>query len=89
MILVHENGFAPNKEAIELVFPILKVDKLGEDKGVDMWEYSGRLRARSNRHYDDVDIEYMLRVSIPRYESTRNYSPGKMIPRTSVRRFPS
>ncbi|MFC1715946.1 COG3014 family protein [Candidatus Poribacteria bacterium] len=71
LILVHENGFAPNKEAIEVVFPILKVDKFGESKGVDMWEYSGTLRARADRHYDDIDIEYMLRISIPTYESTR------------------
>lgn len=71
LILIHENGFAPNKEAIEIVLPILKVDKLGAGKGMDVWGYSGRLRARSNRHYDDIDIEYMLRVSIPTYESTR------------------
>ncbi len=71
LILIHENGFAPNKEAIEVVFPILKVDKFGESKGVDAWGYSETLRARADRHYDDIEIEYMLRVSIPTYESTR------------------
>ncbi len=67
LILIHENGFAPIKDAIEIAFPILKVDK----PGGDVWQYSGTLRSRAGRHYDDVDIEYMLRVSIPRYESTR------------------
>jgi hypothetical protein len=71
LILIHENGFAPSKVAEELVIPILKVDKLGEDKTVDVWEYSGKLRARVGRHYKDVDVEYILRVSIPNYKSAR------------------
>ena len=69
LILIHENGFAPDKEAVELVLPILKADNLGES--LDVWEYSGRLRTRVGRHYSDVELEYMLRVSIPRYESSR------------------
>ena len=40
-------------------------------KGMDMREYSGRLRSRAGHNYSDIDIEYMLRVSIPRYESSR------------------
>jgi len=71
LILIHENGFAPHKKAVELVLPILKTDKLGEKGGADVWKFSDRLKTRANRHYDDVNVEYMLRVSIPRYESTR------------------
>jgi hypothetical protein len=71
LILIHENGFAPSKVAAELVIPILKADKLGEDKSIDVWGYSGKLRGRVGRHYDDVDVEYILRVSIPRYTSAR------------------
>lgn len=71
LILIHENGFAPNKVADEVLLPILKKDNLGGDVAVDVWEYSGQLRARMGRHYRDVDVEYMLRVSIPRYVSTR------------------
>ncbi len=67
LILIHENGFAPSKEAQEIVIPILKADNLG----VDVWEYSGKLRSRVGRHYRDVDVEYLLRVSIPNYTSTR------------------
>ena len=67
LILIHENGFAPNKDAIEIAFPILKVDKPGDDFG----KYSRELRSRADHHYADVDIEYMLRVSMPTYESTR------------------
>jgi len=71
LILIHENGFAPSKVAEELVIPILKVDNLGEGKSIDVWEYSGKLRARVGRHYKDVDVEYILRVSIPNYRSAR------------------
>ena len=67
LVLIHENGFAPNKVAFELVLPILKKD----DPGKDVYEYSGRLRSRIRRHYDDVDVEYWLRVSVPKYESAR------------------
>jgi len=67
LILIHESGFAPNKNAIEIVFPILKVDKPGKD----VRKYSRELRSRADHHYSDVEIEYMLRVSMPTYESTR------------------
>lgn len=67
LVLIHENGFAPSKVAEEIVIPILKAD----DMGVDVWEYSGKLRARVGRHYKDVDVEYLLRVSIPNYRSSR------------------
>lgn len=67
LVLIHENGFAPNKDAIEIAFPILKVDKPGKDVG----KYSRELSSRADHHYSDVEIEYMLRISIPTYESTR------------------
>jgi hypothetical protein len=69
LILIHENGTAPSKAAVEIVLPILKVDKLGPS--VDVMVYSGQLRARVGRQYSDVELEYLLRVSIPRYVSTR------------------
>jgi hypothetical protein len=67
LILIHENGFAPNKEAVEIVIPILKKDNFG----VDVWEYSGKLRTRVGRSYDEAELEYLLRVSIPEYKSNR------------------
>ena len=69
LILIHENGFAPVKIADELVLPILKVDKFGEHNDFDVPKYSTKLRARAGRHYDDVEVEYFLRVSVPRYLS--------------------
>jgi len=69
LIIIHDNGFAPTKTAVEIVFPILKADKLGES--IDVWAYSGKLSARAGKHYSDVELEYLLRVSIPRYTSTR------------------
>jgi hypothetical protein len=67
LVLIHENGFAPSKEAVEIVLPILKADNLG----VDVWEYSGKLRARVGRQYKDAEVAYLLRVSIPNYVSAR------------------
>jgi hypothetical protein len=69
LIIIHDNGFAPTKTAAEIVFPILKADKIGES--IDVWAYSGKLRARVGSHYSDVELEYLLRVSIPRYASRR------------------
>jgi hypothetical protein len=69
LIIIHDNGFAPTKAAAEIVFPILKADNIG--KSIDVWAYSGKLRARAGKHYSDVELEYLLRVSIPRYASTR------------------
>ena len=71
LILIHENGFAPGKVAEELVIPILKEDNLGEDMSIDIWAYSGELMVRVDRYYSDEDVEYILRVSIPRYTSAR------------------
>ncbi len=69
LIIIHDNGFAPTKTSVEIVLPILKADKIGEN--IDVWAYSGKLRARVGKHYSDVELEYLLRVSIPRYASTR------------------
>ncbi len=38
LILIHENGFAANNEAIEFVLPILK--EIQESNSVAVWEYS-------------------------------------------------
>ncbi|MBD3184186.1 hypothetical protein GF312_18015 [Candidatus Poribacteria bacterium] len=67
LVVIHENGFAPVKDSVEIVLPILKKD----DLGADVWKYSGKLRTRAGKRYDDADIEYLLRVSIPEYKSNR------------------
>lgn len=69
LILIHENGMAPIKTSMELVFPILKADNLSGK--TDVLKYSGELRGRAGRKYNDVDLEYLLRVSIPQYVSSR------------------
>lgn len=69
LILIYENGFAPRKDATELVLPILKNDNLSGK--TDMTSYSGRLRERSGKSYSETELEYLLRVSIPRYVSNR------------------
>ncbi len=65
LIIIHENGFAPRKTSKELLIPILKADKL--DEKIDIIAFSGELQGRINRHYDEVDVEYILRVSMPEY----------------------
>lgn len=69
LILIYENGMAPIKTAAELVFPILKADNLSAK--TDVWRYSGELRGRAGRKYGDVELEYLLRVSIPQYVSNK------------------
>ncbi len=69
LIIIHENGFAPRKASEELLIPILKADKVDEKR--DIIAFSGELRTRVNRRYEEVDVEYILRVSIPVYLSNR------------------
>jgi len=69
LILIHENGEAPIKNAVEIVFPILKSDNL--DSKTNVQEYSGQLRSRANQRYSEPELEYLLRVSIPQYVSKR------------------
>ncbi len=69
LIIIHENGFAPRKGSKELLIPILKADKI--DEKLDIIAFSGELQGRINRRYEEVDIEYILRVSIPEYLTNR------------------
>jgi uncharacterized protein len=69
LVMIYENGFAPIKDAEEILIPILKTDKLDEKR--DIMSYSAELGGRANRHYEETQLEYMLRISIPKYISTR------------------
>jgi len=71
LILIYENGFVPKKVEKNLVIPILKDEKIDED--TDIRKYSERLskRARQNVNVSDVKIEYLLRIAIPTYTSSR------------------
>ena len=71
LIVIHENGFVPKKVEQNLVIPIFKNDKIDED--TDLWKYSETLsaRARSNLQIDEVKVQYLLRIAIPTYTSSR------------------
>jgi hypothetical protein len=71
LIVIHENGFVPKKVEENLVIPILKTEKI--DKDTDLWKYSETLsaRARSNLRIDEVEVQYLLRIAIPTYTSSR------------------
>ena len=71
LIVIHENGFVPKKVEENLVIPILKHEKI--DKDTDLWEYSETLsaRARSKTQIDKLKVQYLLRIAIPTYTSSR------------------
>jgi uncharacterized protein len=73
LILIYESGFVPPKTEINIVFPIFKTDKFGEkgEKDAELWTFAEKVRRRQNLRYEEVELEYLLRVAIPRYTSNR------------------
>ena len=70
LILFYETGYVPKKEQIDLVFPILKKDKFGEDDE-ELEEFVPTLLGREGRTYPEVELEYLLRVAMPVMHSKR------------------
>ena len=70
LILFYETGYVPKKEQIDLVFPILKKDKFGEDDE-ELEEFIPTLLGREGRTYPEVELEYLLRVAMPVMHSKR------------------
>ena len=66
LILFYESGYVPHKREENLIFPILKTDKVDEpDKFVPT------LIGRRGKVYEDVKLEYLLRVAVPTIDSRR------------------
>ena len=65
LILFYESGYVPSKHEESLTFPILKKDDVEDEKFVPT------LMGREGMVYEDIELEYLLRVAIPAIGSIR------------------
>ena len=65
LILFYESGYVPAKGEDALTFPILKTDDVDDEKFVPT------LMGRQGRVYKEIELEYLLRVAIPKIDSHR------------------
>ena len=65
LILFYESGYVPSKGQEALTFPILKKDDVEDEKFVPT------LIGREGMVFEDVELEYLLRVAIPTIGSHR------------------
>ncbi len=70
LILFYESGYVPPKGEDALTFPILKTDDVDDEKFVPT------LMGRAGRAYKEVELEYLLRVAIPKIDSNRPLLSG-------------
>ncbi len=71
LIFFYETGYVPRKLEESLTFPILKVDKFGEEDNDDSIKFARTLHTREGMVVDEVELEYLLRVAIPIIHSNR------------------
>ena len=65
LILFYESGYVPSKGEEALTFPILKKDDVEDEKFVPT------LIGREGMIFEDIELEYLLRVAIPAIDSHR------------------
>lgn len=65
LILFYESGYVPSKGQASLIFPIFKTDDVEDE------EFVPTLIKREGIAYDEVKLEYLLRVTIPTIDSHR------------------
>ena len=70
LILFYETGYVPPKTEDALTFPILKTDDVNDEK------FAPTLMGRQGRVYKEVELEYLLRVAIPKIDSHRPLLSG-------------
>lgn len=70
LILFYESGYVPSKSQETLMFPILKIDDVEDEKFVPT------LMGREGMVFEDVELEYLLRVAIPSIGSHRPHLAG-------------
>ena len=70
LILFYESGYVPPKSEDALMFPILKKDDVEDE------EFVPTLMGREGMVYEDVELEYLLRVAIPTINSHRPLFSG-------------
>ncbi|RKU32169.1 hypothetical protein C6499_03725 [Candidatus Poribacteria bacterium] len=65
LILFYESGYVPSKGQETLMFPIFKTDDVEDE------EFVPTLIKREGMAYEEVKLEYLLRVAIPTIDSHR------------------
>ena len=70
LILFYESGYIPPKSEESLMFPILKTDDVEDEKFVPT------LIGREGIVYEEVKLEYLLRVAMPTIGSNRPHFAG-------------
>ena len=70
LVLFYESGYVPSKSEEALTFPILKTDDVKDER------FPHTLIGRQGMIYDDVKLEYLLRVAIPTIDPNRPYFAG-------------
>ena len=70
LILFYESGYVPPKVEENLIFPILKTDDVEDEKFVPT------LMGREGMVYEDIELEYLLRIAIPTIDSRRPHFSG-------------
>lgn len=77
LIFIYESGFVPRKTKENLFLPILKTDPIvsgkmkREENEKEIWDFADTVSRRRNLRYEEVELEYLLRVEIPVYTSNR------------------
>ena len=66
LILFYESGYVPQKREAALMFPILKKDDVEDTE-----KFVPTLIGREGMVYEEVELEYLLRVAIPTISSNR------------------
>lgn len=70
LILFYESGYVPSKGQETLMFPIFKTDDVEDE------EFVPTLIKREGMDYEEVKLEYLLRVAIPTIDSHRPHFSG-------------
>ena len=70
LVLFYESGYVPAKSEAALMFPILKKDDVEDE------EFVSTLIGREGMVFEDVELEYLLRVVIPTISSHRPHLAG-------------
>ena len=70
LILFYESGYVPPKVEENLIFPILKIDDVEDE------EFVPTLMGREGMVYEDIELEYLLRIAIPTLHSHRPHFNG-------------
>ncbi len=71
LILFYESGYVPPKTEEALTFPILKTDDVDKPE-----KFAPTLIGRQGMVYQEIELEYLLRVAIPKIDSRRPLFSG-------------